>query len=150
MLRRRISYKNRFLKPFKKTPAIGNENELKKWIRVVVRNTAYNYLRKHKKERNHIDADNVLYDDESFVSTARKMVEDEVQINAMIQDIENLLQYINPEYRVLIELRWRKDLSYKEIAEMLDITEDTVKYKLHRAREAIKKRLGKEWVIDDE
>jgi RNA polymerase sigma-70 factor (ECF subfamily) len=42
-------------------------------------------------------------------------------------------------------MRWKYDMSYKEIAEVLGTDEKTVKYKLHRARSAIKCKFLQEW-----
>lgn len=63
----------------------------------------------------------------------------------MTETIGVCLNEMKPEYKALIELRWKKDLSYREMAAELDTTEDKVKYKLYRAREALKKRLFKRW-----
>lgn len=38
-----------------------------------------------------------------------------------------------------------KGLSYREMAELLDTSEDIVKQRLFRARGSIKKKLHKEW-----
>lgn len=73
------------------------------------------------------------------------MIESEVELKVMSQTLGNLMKELKPEYRVLIELRWQQELSYNEIAEALEFSEDTVKYRLHRARETIKKRFIKEW-----
>ena len=134
-----------FLKVVQKIPAVENEAQLKGWIKVVVRNTTYNYIRKNKKNRNLIDADCVFIDDDPSFAIAAETIEAEVEMKVMSEAIGKYLQDLKPEYRVLIEMRWKQELSYKEIAGELDLSEETVKYKLHRARESIKKRFVKEW-----
>ena len=47
-----------------------------------------------------------------------------------------------PHYRVMIVLRHQQDLSYEEIAEVLDVPLGTVKARIHRAREMLKTRLS--------
>ena len=42
---------------------------------------------------------------------------------------------LKPHYQTLIELRYFKELSYDEIAELLDLPLGTVKAQLFRARE---------------
>ncbi|MNJ50037.1 RNA polymerase sigma factor [compost metagenome] len=63
----------------------------------------------------------------------------------MEEAIVDYLKKLKPEYRLLMEYRWKLGLSYKEIAEKLHISEDVVRQRLHRTREGIKKMLFKEW-----
>ncbi|MMZ67846.1 RNA polymerase sigma factor [compost metagenome] len=61
---------------------------------------------------------------------------------------EAILAYLNglkPEYRQLIELRWKQGLSYKEIGERMKLCENIVRQRLFRTREGIKKMLYREW-----
>jgi RNA polymerase sigma-70 factor (ECF subfamily) len=45
-------------------------------------------------------------------------------------------------YRCVLLLREFEDLSTRETAEILDVSEDVVKTRLHRARAAVKHKLG--------
>jgi RNA polymerase sigma factor (sigma-70 family) len=54
--------------------------------------------------------------------------------------IENLPDH----YRIMIVLRHQQDLSYEEIARILDLPLGTVKARIHRAREMLKHRLDAE------
>lgn len=134
-----------FLKVVNHIPAVENETKLKNWIKVVARNTAYNYLRKNKKDRNLLDVDSVFMDGDSAYSTDTETVEAQVEMNLVREAIEAYLKELKPDYRILIQMRWLRELSYREIAEELEIREDTVKYKLHRARDMIKKRFLRDW-----
>ena len=58
--------------------------------------------------------------------------------NLLVQD---LLDELSPEYRLAVVLRYWYDLSYAEIAEMLDTTESAVKSRLFRARQALASEL---------
>ncbi|MCS7219721.1 MAG: sigma-70 family RNA polymerase sigma factor [Anaerolineae bacterium] len=49
-------------------------------------------------------------------------------------EIQTVLDRLDPMYREPIILRYWHDLSYKEIAEVMGITEAAVKTRLHRAR----------------
>lgn len=86
----------------------------------------------------------VFLDNLVFVSPMGS-TESEIELKIMSEEIGRWLQELKPEYRALIELRWKQELSYKEMADMLDTNESTVKHKLHRAREAMKKRFVKLW-----
>lgn len=134
-----------FMKLIRNIPVVDNETQLKGWLKVVVRNTAYNYIRKNKKNCNHVDSNSVFLSNNIDYATDAEMIEDKVEMKLMADTIGRYLQDLKPEFRCLIELRWKKDMSYKEIAEELQTTEDKVKYKLHRVRNSIKKRFIKEW-----
>lgn len=49
-----------FLKVIKNLPITDSECKLKAWIRMVVKNTAYNYFRKVKKTRNELNTEYIL------------------------------------------------------------------------------------------
>jgi RNA polymerase sigma-70 factor, ECF subfamily len=134
-----------FIKIIKNIPQLDTESKLKAWIKVVVRNTTYNYLRKNKRNRIEIDSESVFINDNVEFSTNSGATEEQVELKTMVEVIGKLIENIQPEFRTLIEMRWKQDLSYKEIGEELGLSEDAVKYKLHRARELIKKKFLKEW-----
>lgn len=134
-----------FLKVIDKAPQVENENRLRAWIRVVVRNTVYTYLRKNKKNRNEVDSDGVYMNESINAASESSSIEKEVELKVITEALEDYLDDLKPEYRSLIELRWKKELSYKEIAVELETTEKIVKHKLYRARETIKKRFLKDW-----
>ena len=55
--------------------------------------------------------------------------------------IENALARINPLFREVVVLRDVEDLSYEEIAEVLQISLGTVKSRILRGREALREEL---------
>jgi RNA polymerase sigma-70 factor (ECF subfamily) len=138
-----------FIQVIRKKPIFENEVKLKSWLKVVTRNSSINFLRKNKKYRNQVDIDSVYtYIDEGLQSPIS--VEHSVESKMMEDSIQALVNALKPEYRVLIEFRWKQGLSYKEISELLDISEEVIKQRLFRARESIKKKLHKEWGVIDE
>jgi RNA polymerase sigma factor (sigma-70 family) len=59
-------------------------------------------------------------------------------------EIEQLLDVLPSEDKQLLKLFYIEDLSIHDLALILDIPENTVKTKLRRAREKMKKTLGEE------
>jgi RNA polymerase sigma-70 factor (ECF subfamily) len=55
--------------------------------------------------------------------------------------VQELLEELSPDYRLAVVLRYWYDLSYAEIAEMLDTTESAIKSRLFRARQALANKL---------
>ncbi|MHA0857219.1 RNA polymerase sigma factor [Paenibacillus sp. CMAA1364] len=138
-----------FILVIRKKPIFENEIKLRAWLKVVCRNATITYLRKNKKHRNQMDIDYVnTYIDEGLQSSIS--VEQEVEFKMMEDSLQALVNTLKPEYRVLIEYRWKQGLSYKEISDILEIKEEVIKQRLFRARENIRKKLRNEWGEIDE
>ena len=56
--------------------------------------------------------------------------------------IEEALAQVNPAFRAAVVLRDMEDLSYDEIAEILQVSLGTVKSRIMRGREALRKVLA--------
>jgi RNA polymerase sigma-70 factor, ECF subfamily len=67
--------------------------------------------------------------------------EDAVISNERSAAVQRMLDELSPEYRAAVVLRYWYDLSYTEIAEMLDTTESAVKSRLFRARQALAEKM---------
>ncbi|MNO95371.1 RNA polymerase sigma factor [compost metagenome] len=103
-----------------------------------------NFLRKNKKYSNQLNTDSVYINIDSthFGVTS---VEQTVEIKLMEEAIMDHLCTLKPEYKRMVEYRWKLGMSYREIARELDICENIVRQRLFRTREGIKKMLFKEW-----
>jgi RNA polymerase sigma-70 factor (ECF subfamily) len=55
-------------------------------------------------------------------------------------EVRQMLDHLSPEYRAAVVLRYWYELSYREIAEVMGITESAVKSRLYRAREKLAQR----------
>jgi len=51
--------------------------------------------------------------------------------------LRQIVDQLKPKYRDLVKLRYFKELSYDEIATLLEIPLGTVKAQLHRSREQL-------------
>jgi RNA polymerase sigma-70 factor (ECF subfamily) len=60
----------------------------------------------------------------------------------LVERVEAAMQQISPSHREILTLRNVKDLSYEEIAALLDLSLGTVKSRIARARDALKQALG--------
>ena len=54
--------------------------------------------------------------------------------------VQQLLETLPDSYRTPVILRYWYDMSYREIAETMDVTESTIKTRLHRARAKLAKQ----------
>ncbi|WP_199615714.1 RNA polymerase sigma factor [Paenibacillus alkalitolerans] len=132
-----------FFKSINKIPKDLTEPQMLAWIKKTTKNTTFTFLRKQKRYRNELDSESVFISEELSATSADDNVEKKVELKFFTSMIENCLTHLKPEFAVIVEMRWRRGMSYREIAEELDTTEAVIKQKLYRARTALKKRIKK-------
>ena len=119
------------------------ESTLKTWLYRMCKNCAYDYMRKFYKNRavslTVKDADEETTDDIDIVS--EETPEEEILKKERIAAVRTAIGKLPEEQRDVIVLRELEGLSYTEIAQMLGINEGTVKSRISRGREALKKYL---------
>lgn len=104
---------------------------LKPWFLRVVRNRCIDRLRQRRPSGVDIEtlADSSARPDERFEAGERD------------RQLREALARLGPEHRQILVLRDYLDLSYAEIAAVLDVAPGTVMSRLHRARMALKTEL---------
>ena len=135
-----------FLKVFRNIGSFRGNSSLKTWIYRISFNEAHNHRRwfiRHRKQEVGLEKD----DDQSMNyqdvlsdpgRSAFDLVSD-IETHALI---EQALTGLNPAFRAAVVLRDIEDLSYEEIAEVLQVSLGTVKSRILRGREALKKALA--------
>ncbi|GAA4853522.1 sigma-70 family RNA polymerase sigma factor [Paenibacillus vulneris] len=139
-----------FLTIIRKSPHDIEEVRLHAWIRAVARNATISYLRKNKKRRDELLSDDVYI--ENAVPLPHHpafSTESEVEAKLLEEAIIYYIHQLKPIYRQVIQMRWTECLSYKEMADRLGVTEEKIRQTLHRSREAIKKKLQRDWKVNE-
>lgn len=117
-----------FIKVFYNLQKYKNTGSFNAWIYRIVVNYCFDYLRKSKKQPIEIDSDisNSQYPEKIILLHERN------------QQLEQLLQQLDEtEYMVLL-LKYVNDLSYDEISEVLQISLNDVRNKLHRSKRKLR------------
>ena len=120
-------YQNTFLTYFKKQREFVNEEHRKAWLIKVTINNAKTLLIE-KKYPEELDENLVADDDEAIHR------ED-------VLDLKDAIMKLKPEYQEAITLFYINDMSVKEIAAILETTENVVKLRLTRARKKLRELL---------
>lgn len=110
-------------------------DKLSAWLFKVAINKYYDLCRKNKRHF-HISIDEEIF--KESLST-NNLIDDFILDVERKKDILNILNSLSEIHKNLLLLKYYMDLSYKEISELLDIKENTVKTYLFRARENFKK-----------
>ena len=130
---------NVFMKLFENLDKIRNKNSVQYWLFKSIRNEIYSYFRT-KKIR--VDQFNVADTDELEVP-ADEVLNDEIENKEMKNLIMQELSNMDYEQSEVFYLKEYGELSYKEIAAVMEITEDLVKSRLFKTRQKLIKRLSK-------
>jgi RNA polymerase sigma-70 factor, ECF subfamily len=125
---------NVFIKVFENLHSYNTRYKFYSWLYRIAVNESYNFLHYREKMTSLIAASQISVDD----SPAERMEKSDV-----IRNLEEALTNLKTEQRIIIVLKHFGELSYREIAEILDIPEKTVKSRLFSARQELKNLLLK-------
>ena len=132
-----------FLKVFRNVGHFRRQSSLKTWIYRITVNEAHNQRRWFFRHRSR----EVGLDDETDEGCSRTVADSGRSPFDCAFDrekhvlIENALARINPLFREVVVLRDIEDMSYEEIAEVLQMSLGTVKSRIMRGREALREEL---------
>ena len=133
-----------FLKVFRNIGAFRGNSSLKTWIYRIAVNEAYNHRRwfcRHQRQ------EVALGFEEGTPNYAGGMTDNGRSPFEQAADhetralVEQALEKLNPKFRAAVVLRDIEDLSYEDIATVLDVSLGTVKSRIMRGREALRKIL---------
>lgn len=131
-----------FVAIFKHVDGFRGDAKFSTWVYRIATNTARNrikYLarRSHKYHQNYEDSPDTVKD-ENPLSGTLEQPEEKAMGNELELIIKDGLAELNDIHRTIIVLRDIENLSYAEIAEVVELPEGTVKSRLFRARAALK------------
>jgi RNA polymerase sigma-70 factor (ECF subfamily) len=127
---------NGFMKVYKNIHKYDNTGSLEGWVRRIIQNNILDELRKKKLQyADDPDWGRIETDDEPY----------EEKYN--VEMIETVLPELSPAYRTVFELYYFRNLTHKQIAKKLGITEGTSKSNLAKAKVNIRKLIKKKFNI---
>jgi RNA polymerase sigma-70 factor (ECF subfamily) len=138
-----------FLKVFRGMKHFHGESSLKTWIYRIAVHEASNRRRwwfRHKAQESSIEP---ASDDSGLTAPGMRdtlVDESESPFDSVVHEevrarVEEELRQISEPYRTSVILRDLEDMSYEEIAEITQVSLGTVKSRLTRGREALRRRL---------
>ena len=132
-----------FLKAWKNLEGFQFESAFSTWLYRLASNCCLDFLRSRKR-RPTISLVTTNDEDEEQVMDVEDTApgpEEQLFTREDREILQKALGEIDPEQRQILTLRVVNDLSYGEIAEILGIKEGTVKSRLSRARENLRKKV---------
>jgi RNA polymerase sigma factor (sigma-70 family) len=121
-----------FIKVFTFLKDFRHDGSLEGWIRRAIVNTAINYYNSKQNEWKETGIDKA----ETYHSASEEILD-----KISTAELLNLIHELPEGYRLVFNLYVIEGYNHKEIAEMLNISENTSKSQLSRARMALQHRL---------
>lgn len=122
------------------------------WIYQIATNLAHNkywYWWRRKRDQSMsldqpigVDGDGTISD---VIPADAATPNDEVVTQELVDTVNLAIPQLSPKHREILILRLKKNMSYEDIAQELDISVGTVKSRIARARESLREKLGKEF-----
>lgn len=113
-----------------------NQDRFTTWLYKITLNTARDYYRKENRER---DKQQKASDDTQI--TIQDSAEAQVLLFEEDRELHKAIVQLDEKYRLPLILYYFQELSYQQIADVLNISLSAVKTRLHRAKDSLKKAM---------
>ncbi|WP_106794888.1 RNA polymerase sigma factor [Aquimarina sp. Aq78] len=115
---------------FLKINSLKDSNSFGSWALTIVTRNAINWLRKHKKEVEHLQA---------YKDCNTNRIEDDVQNNQNTMVLlKNSIKKLPYNQQLVLNLFYIEEYSIKQISDIINVSTGTVKSRLFTAREKLK------------
>jgi RNA polymerase sigma-70 factor (ECF subfamily) len=134
-----------FLKIFRNIGHFRSQSSLRTWIYRITVNEAWNHRRWFSRHQRQEIGMTEEEGGRPYEDTLRDRGRSPLQLAADHEAqalLEQALTQVNPRFRAAVVLRDIEDLSYEEIADVLDVSLGTVKSRILRGRDALRKNLA--------
>ena len=132
-----------FVKLFRALPTYDRRASFETWLTRVSRNLCIDHYRRRRLHLVSLDAplDQEPGERSRDLPDPAPLPDELTSRRESASRMETLVQGLPPRYRIVILLRYKEDLAYEEIAEVLRLPLGTVKARLHRAHHLLKRRI---------
>ncbi len=134
-----------FLKMYKGISSFKAESSFSSWLYMIARNCAYDFLRKQKGTSISLDSTDEDGKTIDVADTSRKSNPEDTYIsNEKHLLVWKAINSLSEEHKEILVMRDISGMSYEDISKILNLEQGTVKSRLFRARESLRKNLEKE------
>jgi len=132
-----------FQKAFSQIGTYNPEYKLSTWLYRIARNTAFDHLSRHDREKSHMPTTSINEDIaelKEIPATMHNPEEDIINQQEYDKWLNNIEKLKN-DYRLVAKMNLIDNFGYKEIADTLDMPINTVKTKIRRAKAMLLKMM---------
>ncbi|MGI6434773.1 MAG: RNA polymerase sigma factor [Syntrophomonadaceae bacterium] len=134
-----------FIKAYRSLGTFKGSSRFSTWLYRITTNVCLDEIRRKKRRIQAQSLDQPVEGADGEM--ARIVLDDNLPIDALyeqqeqVQYIQSLLMQMKPEHRMVLLLKDIMEFSYEEIAQMLNISSGTIKSRLSRARDLLRRKL---------
>jgi len=128
-----------FVRAWTALPNFRGQSQFRTWLYRIVTNLCYNRLPNLRRSLNELGDDVIAEVPETATALANPA--HALESRELRSHLHQAIDHLDEHYRLLISLRYQNELSYQEIATMLNLPLGTVKTGLFRAREQLRRAL---------
>jgi RNA polymerase sigma-70 factor (ECF subfamily) len=121
-----------FIRAYTRLHTYNPTHKFSTWMLSITSNYCIDLIRKRRALL--LSIDEPLPPHPALMSDGQKGPEAQMEINEQQEMVQSLLQELPEDYREAVVLRYWHELSYEEIAEMMDTSVSAIKSRLFRAR----------------
>lgn len=134
-------YQDTFLKLCEMKETLLIRKSPKSFLMSVSVNLYRNYKRKRSIRQKIIGAEFSLEETVVDIPARERLTEEQILLQERSQIIRNEVKKLPDKYKIPILLFYMEELSLKEICQILQLPEGTVKIRIHRAKKILKEKL---------
>lgn len=123
---------------FKALPSIEEPDKFASWLYAITRHAAYRLGQRTRQERaQRVELDEALLENSAVLAQPFKPLEsfETAWVRAAVETLDE-------EYRLILHLRFDDEMPLRRIADFLDVPLTTVKWRLHRAKQLLRRQLA--------
>jgi RNA polymerase sigma factor (sigma-70 family) len=133
-----------FIRAFQALSRLEEPSRFLPWLRTIVRNAATDLLRRRQRTVSLDELADSGFDPGVDGSIAPP---DELAEEERLKAMQKIINGLRPDYREIVVLRYGEDMSYKEIADVLEMKVSAVGEKLSRVRNMLREKARRAGVL---
>ena len=135
-----------FVKAYRSLADFRGESKFSTWLYTIVRTSCITFLRKKKLDTTSLDNERTFLQLENKESSFNANAIEQKSRHAMVNEAIRLL---SPDDSQVITLFYKAEQSLEEIGRIMGLDPNTVKVKLHRARNRLKEKMEKNFSYEE-
>ena len=128
-----------FLQVYRKLATLKDPNQFPAWLHVITNRRCLAWLRKKRIQTHPLEEMATEIAEKSSYSSHVATVQAERAAEAKRELVRNLLVRLKESDQTVIRLYYLSEMTYAEIGELLGVSADTIRIRIRRARERLKK-----------
>ncbi|MBM6830036.1 RNA polymerase sigma factor [Anaerotignum lactatifermentans] len=112
------------VKALRSINSLKDTGKMKSWFYTIIARTALSHIKDRQK---------IIYLEDGAMEHLEPLTDDYSHIS-----FEEMMDHLDPKHRPILVLRFLEDMTISEVAQILELNENTVKSRLYRALERLK------------